>query len=288
MASCTAYIFEEDFSRLTTREVLHAYVGQQLKGGSLFGQWTSTGNPVVHFAMPFSATQSERDQMGYDLYDKFRICYIGEWRPLRAHGGNDCHEMTARGAPTRFLVLDVSKEGIVPFLFDNQASKGKGYLERLPGKNPFNKNGLFERSVPEGNYNPQRYRYPVQSAAAGQSGYPPARSAAPQPQEAVTNDVQWYSSDEGNEKLKKVLQDFTEIAFGGKVDMSRDTATQNISLSFTDSRCRKKWEVQFPAMFPTVGALLIENPGTPYKRPIRLAPNDKASKAVKNIISLIR
>ena len=287
MASCTAYIFEEDFVRLTTQEFLHA--SRQQRGGSLFGQWTSTGNPVIHRAMFFSASQSERDKMGKDLYDMFRICHIGEWRPAPSHGGNDYHEMNARGDlwrtgfPARFLVLDVSRGDIVPFLFEGQTPKGRGRLERLPGKNPFNQTELLERR-PEPARNPPR----VQPTYVGQSTWASAQPAASQTQEAVTSGVQWYSSDEGNEKLKKVHQEFKEIAFGGKVDMSRDTATQNISLSFTDSRCRKKWEVQFPARFPTVGALLIENPGTRFKREERQGTNDKASKAVKNIISRIR
>lgn len=287
----TAYIFQEDFDRLTRREVLH--VSQSQKGGSLFGQWTSTGNPVVHFAMSYSASQFNRDKMGKDLYDGFRICYIGEWRPVQAHVGNDSREMNARGnlwgpgAPARFLVLDVSRADIVPFLFDRQTPKGVGNLERLPGKNPFNKTGLFERPEPTRNYNPARY--PDQSAAAGQSAWPQARQpAAPQPQQAFTSGVQWYSSDKGNEKLKKVLDDFKEIALHGKVDMSRDTTSQDISLSFTENRYGKKWEVQFPATFPRVGALLIENPGTSIKREQRQATNDKASKAVKNIISCIQ
>ena len=284
----TAYIFQEDFIRLTTREVIHT--SQSQKGGSLFGQWTSTGNPVIHFAVSYSASDLDRHKMGKDLYDCFRICYIGEWRPVATRQVGD--EMKARwelrraDAPARFLVLDVSRADITPFLFESQVPKGKGTLEKLSGKNPFNKTGLFERQEPTRNYNPQRHT--DQSAAAAQSWAPARPLPQVQPQEANTRSLQWYSSDEGNEKLKKVLENFREIALYGKVDMSRDTTSQDISLSFTDNRYRRMWEVKFPAMFPNIGALLIENPGMSTQRSQRQASSDKASKAVKNIISCIQ
>jgi len=88
----------------------------------------------------------------------------------------------------------------------------------------------------------------------------PAPQAA-QFQKAITTDTQWYSDDEGNKKLQSVLEGVKEIAVGN-VDMSRDTRSQDISLSFVDKYRRTKWEIRFPANFSVVGGLLIENPGT--------------------------
>ena len=278
----TAYIFQEDYDRLTGKEVTHA--SQQQKGGSLFGQWTSTGNPVIHRAMSiFSRSQGDRDAVAKSLYEGFRVCHIGEWRPVQAHTydmqGREERERLIRGRepPTRFLVLDVSRTDIVPYLLNRQtAQHERGRLEKLPGENPFNKTESFE-AMPRRHY----------SYAARQANLPHQVPRAAQFQEAITANVQWYSGDEGNRKLQKVVEDLNEIALGNVV-MSRDTQTQDISLSFTDKRRGKKWEIKFPASFPSVGALLIVNPGTRQEHQQRQATSDKASKAVKNMISTIQ
>ena len=288
----TAYIFQEDYDRLKTRELLHAI--QQQKGGSLFGQWTSTGNPVIHRALPFGRSQSERDVVARDLHEGFRVCHIGEWRPVDSSTpdtqAREARERLARGGePTlaRFLVLDVSRTEIVPFLVNRQTGRHEnGNLEKLPGKNPFNKRESFEEPVPRRDYgydNPVVRYYP-----AGQPNVPHQAPRAPQFQHAFTSGAQWYSGDEGNTKLQKVVANLQEIALGRDVAMSRDTATQDISLSFTDNRRRKKWEIKFPPDFPRVGALVIENPGARHQNSQRQGTSDKASKAVKNIISSIQ
>jgi len=110
---------------------------------------------------------------------------------------------------------------------------------------------------------------------------------AAQFQEAVTTHTQWYSGDEGNTKLQSVLKDLMEIVLGN-VDMSRDTRSQDISLSFVDRFRRTKWEIMFPAKFPVVGALLIQNPGTGKEKKQRRKSSENASKAVKNMVSYIK
>ena len=110
---------------------------------------------------------------------------------------------------------------------------------------------------------------------------------ATQFQKAITANVQWYSGEEGNEKLQKVVEVFNEIAVGN-VDICRDTKTHDIFLSFKDKRRGNNWEIRFPPKFPTVGALLILNPGTPQERRQLQAYSDKASKAAKNMISTIQ
>jgi len=286
----TAYIFKEDYDRLTQLEVIHAE-RQNQKGGSLFGQWTSTGNPVIHRVMSFGRSQASREGEAKELRDGFQVCYIGEWRPVLAPTYTDMKAREERerlrgpDAPARFLVLDVSRADIVPFLFVNRqtAQQEKGRLERLPGKNPFNKRESFEEPMPLR----REYGYPSQHAStAGPINLPYQAPREAQYQEAVTTERQWYSGDKGSEKLQKVFEDIKEIAVGD-VDMSRDKITQDISLSFIDKRRRTKWEIRFPQTFPTVGALLIKNPGTSQEKQQRQGTSDRAGKAVKNMISCI-
>ena len=288
----TAYIFEEDFVRLTRQELPHCTSG---KGGSLFGQWTSTGNPVVHLAMSYSSSTSSRDDMARNLYEKFRVCYIGEWRPVRTQVGNadsERKDLCRRGeAPERFLVLDVSRADIAPFLFERQIPKGMGSLEKLPGKNPFNQSVNVRQPPrqPARSYNnpPPQYSYPTPAAAAGPS-WGQGRPAPQFQEEAATTVFQWYSAgDDGSEKLRKVLEDFQNVAQRKQVDLSRDKISQNLSMSFIDERYGKNWEVKFPPNFPKEGALLTKNPGKTYREELRQPTSDMASKAAKTMIAII-
>ena len=59
--------------------------------------------------------------------------------------------------------------------------------------------------------------------------------------------VHWYFGAEGEAALKYVFDELTKIA-DGKANMSRNTNTQDISISF---RCRgQEWIVKFPSNFP--------------------------------------
>lgn len=289
----TAYIFKEDYERLTKREF--NYASQNQKGGSLFGQWTSTGNPVIHRALSFGQSHDSRDEeVARNLYDGFRVCYIGEWRPVQSYEQN---AMQARQhlwrrresvAPTKFLVLDVSKTGIVPFLLNRQPTpEMRGVLEKLSGENPFNRSDVFRQSQPVVNYsNPPRHGNEAGGAVAAQHW----RQDQPQNQEAYTTAYQWYSGEKGTSKLQDVLGKLQEIAQQEKVDMSRDRDTQDITLSFTDKRRARKWEVKFPAQFPSVGAVVIGYQGT-TSRPMnehRIAAGDRnVNTAVSKIVNYI-
>lgn len=289
----TAYVFQEDYDRLTRQEVTHA--SQQQKGGSLFGQWTSTGNPVIHRAMStFSRSQGDRDAVAKSLYEGFRVCHIGEWRPVQAH----TYDMQAKGERerlirgreplTRFLVLDVSRTEIVPYLLNRQtAQHERGRLEKLPGENPFNKTETLQASVArrDNYYDSSRYS-PVAQAGQPLSHQVPRESRL---QEATTTARQWYSGDEGSKKFQKVLQGIKEIAFRDEVDITRDKISQDISLSLVDNVYRKKWEIKFPANFPAIGALLIKNPET-YNEKERRSHSGYITEdeAVKNIVSYIK
>lgn len=295
----TAYIFQEDYDRLITKEVIHAI--QQQRGGSVFGQWTSTGNPVIHRVMSFSSPSQgtrSRDAVARELYEGFRVCYIGEWRPVQYQYYNDMHTRESREAsearerlskgreaPARFLVLDVSMTDIVPFLLNRQTARQEsGRLERLPGKNPFNKTESFQAMPRRDNYDP--LRDPL-AHHAGQPDLPHQGPRVSQFQEATTTALQWYSGDEGSKKLQKVLQGIKEIA-SRDVEMTRDKRSQDLSLSLVDNIYKKKWEIRFPATFPTTGALLIENPGTGYEKPRSQSRCTTENQAVKNIVSSIK
>jgi len=284
----TAYIFQEDYDRLTKQEITHA--SQQQRGGSLFGQWTSTGNPVIHRVMSFGHSQSSRDVTARELFDGFRVCYIGEWRPVQASSYSDMQareRLRGREPLARFLVLDVSRTDIVPFLLNRQtAQQVRGTLEKLPGRNPFNKTESFQEPMPRRDYYDDPLRYPL--AQEGQPNLSHQVPRASQFQEAITTVPQWYSGNEGSKTFQNVFQGIKEIAVMGDVGITRDTKSQDISLSFVEKVYRKKWEIKFPANFPAAGAVLIEDPEAykPKRQPQRGC--DKVNQAVKNIISRIK
>lgn len=242
----TAYIFEEDYQRLIR--------DNSSEGGSLYGQWTSTRNPVVHVA--FSYSLPKQTGATEQLYANFKLCHIGEWRPVRAGPSNLPREnllskYRGRELSERFLVLDVKGGQIYSFLYEKQFLIGQGNVERLSGENPFNR---VLRNPQAARHDPQPYRPP---AMAGQDQRNPgyARSLS---HEIEINPNQWYSSaDRGNEKLLKVFHKFQDIAAPGtKVDMARDTSTHDMSMVFND-KLNNKWEVKFPYNFPIGGATLI-------------------------------
>lgn len=287
----TAYIFHEDKEKLN--EEVRRRATQ--KGGSLFGQWTSTGNPVVHYAVSYN-DRAATERIGGNLWEGYRLCHIGEWRPVTSYGGGVQPDRRAvlsdfrGGRPKRFLVLDVDGTRILPYLFENELEKGRGKLEILSGENPFNRpDVLHPQQLTRHDYGEPRH-YEQQSAAVQQWTRPRPQpyQQGPQLQEAFTTERQWYSGDKGSSKLQKVLADFKKIAYQDHVEMSRDTTTQNISMSFIDERHRKKWEVKFPSMFPNEGAILIENPGSRSPRKLQQSYSDKANQAVKNMISYIQ
>ena len=257
-SSFTAYIFDEDRRNLTGEAANGAE-----KSGSLFGQWTSTGNPVVHYAVPSSVDKTTSASIGEELWSRYRLCHIGEWRSVSFYGGQtDHHRSLLRskfdgGNPIRFLILDVEASKICPYLFESKTPRGRGKLETLQGENPFNRSDVDPRKTERQHYHPLEQPTATQGLA-GWSQFQPRY----QPQEAVTKKYQWYSISGGNEKLQLVLAKFKEVAHQGEVNMSRDTTTENISMSFIDRRQRKKWQVSFPSTFPNKEAVLIENPDT--------------------------
>ena len=253
----TAGIFEEDYRRLT-REFSYS------EGGSLYGLWTTSGNPVVRVA--FSYSLPKQADVTRQLSLNFKLCHIGEWRPVRAGSCNVPREnllskYVGRGSPERFLVLDVKGAQIYPFLYEKQYFKGQGNLERLQGENPFSHVLRNPHTQAALRHDPPSYH---QSAMAGQGQRNPGHAQS-QSQEIEIKSNQWYSSDSGNENVQYVFQRIQEIAaYGTQVEMSRDTQTHDICMEFTD-KLQNKWEVKFPHDFPFGGATLInKGQSAPY------------------------
>lgn len=264
-AAVTAYIFKEDLARLKRdADPLRA------TGGSLYGQWTSTGNPVVHVAM--SRSGNYMDGVETFLFKNYRLCHIGEWRVAnRDHRTREELLSKYKGSrpAKRFVILEVTAEAAYPFLFVDGKSRGEGRVEALQGENPFNKAellGVQSMNYPQGNLREQ-HRFPatgqetrwnpdhVPSNQQPVSRYQQyqAQTRQPRVQEAQTSSSQWYADERGQEKLRQVFEKMKEIAYRGEVEMTRDTHTHDMAMSFT-SEGYKKWEVKFCRNFPYDGA----------------------------------
>ena len=257
----TTYIFQEDVQKLH-REAGYA----QQKSGSLFGLWTSTGNPVVRYVVPSAVHRADSERYGTKLWDGYRLCHIGEWRSVRSQRarGQTVQDAVRHllsnfkgGIPERFLVLDVEVTDIKPFLFEGETQRRRGKLERLEGENPFNRPDV-DPQQPTGQHFRQPSHYRGQSTAA-QGGDRSQFQPRPQLQPATTRNYQWYSGSMENGTFEKILNDFKRIAYQGKVEITRNTTTEDLSMAFKDNHHFKKWQVDFPYNFPRAGALLIED-----------------------------
>lgn len=255
----TVYIFKEDGENLRT------VLSSLRTGASLFGQWTSTGNPVVHFV----ARNPTEETRGIYLYENYRLCHIGEWRPTYVNsfedGPNARRSLLSKNrkqgrladTPARFLVLDVNNREITPYLLSKEREQ-RGNVEYLEGSNPF----ASQRQYPD--YTMIRNQPSYQQYAASQ--IQPSRGHAPsQSQAAEVKSNQWYSTEEGKGILQMIHEEFQSIAQSRQVQMTRNTETHDMSMFFTDYR-RKQWEVRFPPDFPRQGATLIEKTESWYRQ----------------------
>lgn len=245
----TVYIFQEDGENLRT------VPSSTRTGASLFGQWTSTGNPVVHFV---ARNPIEAETHGVHLYENYRLCHIGEWRPSfedepyvrRSLLSKYRRQGRQADTPARFLVLDVNNRGITPYLFSRpEMREQQGNVEYLEGINPFA--SQYPHYTVTRNQ-PSHQQYAANRPDQQNRGYAPSQSQA-----ADVKTHQWYSAQEGKEALQWIYTKLQSIAQSGKVQMTRNTETHDMSMSFTDER-RKKWEARFPHDFPRQGATLIE------------------------------
>lgn len=277
------YIFANDLATLQSLSTVPA------AEGSLFGLWTSTLNPVVHVVYRREANDSERkhERVRQALADRYKMSYLGEWRVIEKFNPKPevCVPGEFKGAPG-FLVLHVAEDRTLSYLYENPRAvipKG-GSVEILKGDNPFTddqetQNILRgtstghrgeERSLPTGTEAYERYRIqqPRQSRYDSyQTRNHGAQRLPPTGMEpAATRVSQWYSSTRGGEeKLKNVVNKLEKLADGKHVELTRDSSTQDVSISF--KYARRDWSVSFPHDFPQSGAMVR---GTNrYDRPVQ-------------------
>lgn len=251
----TAYIFREDLERLKND------AARGSNGGSLYGQLTSTGNPVVHVA--FSETGPLKPGSETKLHESYRLCHIGEWIAGKWDSRtrqNLLRKYKGHGSPSRFVVLEVASRVLVtPYLFVEHTQEKEGKLEELKGENPFNRRDVLTNAVVGQKKRTSAERHHATAGAvairAHQSPGEWQRSPAPRGQVAHTSPDQWYGNQEGQAKLKFVLDSVRAIAHHGEVDMARDTETHDMCMSFTDL-FNKKWDVKFSVSFPRGGVLV--------------------------------
>ena len=291
----TTYIFKEDLARLKRdadplRET----------GGSLYGQWTSTGNPVVHVAMSKSGQYS--DGVETFFFKNYRLCHIGEWRVANPdHRTREELLSKYKGSrpAKRFVILEVTAEAAYPFLFVDGKSHGEGRVEALQGKNLYNK--LELHCTPTLNYSPgtsgTQHRLPATGREMRgnpvyvRSNQPPVshfqqypvHTRQPQVQDALTSSSQWYASESGQEKLKHVFLMLKDMAMREEVEMSWDTRNHDMSMSFIDMYRNSKWEVKFSAHFPRDGALVTNKSQALAHVPYRTSGGESVEKAVEDI-----
>ena len=259
MAEFQAYIFKEDVEKLQSE----AGSATQ-KSGSLFGQWTSTGNPVVQYVVPSAVNRADSESYGKKLWEDYRVCHIGEWQSVRSYRRQTAQDAERHllsnfkgGKPKRFLVLDVEATDIKPYLLEGENQRRRGILDRLDGVNPFNRSDVDPQQS-TGQHFRQPSHHKGQSTAA-QGGDWSQFQPRPQLQPATTRNYQWYSGSMENGTFEKILNDFKRIASQGKVEITRDKTTEDLSMAFRDKRHFKNWQVDFPHNFPSAGALLIED-----------------------------
>ena len=283
----TAYVFQEDVQKLKSE------TGSAVpKSGSLFGQWTSTGNPVVHYIVPSAVYRADSERYGTKLWDGYRLCHIGEWRSVRSHKRQteDRGHLLSNfkgGNPKRFLVLDVEVTDVKPYLFEGGTQWRSGKLESLEGENPFNRSDVDPQRSTGQHIHQSSHHQGQSTAAQGRDWLRP--QPRPQLQQADTRNSQWYSDPKGNEKVRKALEEFKKIAYQNQVEMSRDINTQDISMAFKDQNAIKRWQVDFPFNFPRMGAVLIENPHLPSMcKKLQQPTYTNENQAVKNMISHIK
>ena len=295
MAEFQAYIFKEDVEKLQSE----AGSATQ-KSGSLFGQWTSTGNPVVQYVVPSAVNRADSESYGKKLWEGYRVCHIGEWQSVRSYRRQTAQDAERHllsnfkgGKPKRFLVLDVEATDIKPYLLEGENQRRRGILDRLDGVNPFNRADVDPQqstgqhfrqpshhkgqstAAQGGDWSQFQPRPQLQQQSTGQHFRQPSHhkgqsTAAqggdwsqfqprPQLQPATTRNYQWYSGSMENGTFEKILNDFKRIASQGKVEITRDKTTEDLSMAFRDKHRFKNWQVDFPCNFPSAGALLIED-----------------------------
>ena len=296
----TVYIFS-DVERII-RERGSTATTTDIDKGYLFGQWTSSFNPVVHgvFARWGNLKREMSDELD-DAKDKLRsnyqLCHIGEvikdrFSPNERDRRQGQYE--ERDTPG-YLILEATSRSIEAFLYRSSSSRssrdlvGMCRIEKLQGGNPFAGIRVRElKSIADhhGNRRPEygygRWGTHNQQADRNTHAANPADEGHPYPgqvarmgvafetggREAETRVDQWYSTPQGQETLKTMHEGIKKIASDANVEMKRDAITHDMTFLFKSRG--NKWEIAFPRDFPSGFLQLKENTRVGDNRPITI------------------
>lgn len=264
MSGFTTYIFKTDADTLKANAKSGA-------SGSLFGLWTSTGNPVIRVIMGKGEAKTE----GQRLYEAYRLYNIGEWRTVARNDRDGrqriaqsvhCEKQCGQAAAGKILILDINDvTGITPYLYTLvfiqtptqhcELWEKIGKMEFIDGENPFSRDRRRQSTCSQisalGNSPPAYQPYTVPQSQEPGLNMPSAHTR----HEIDILPHQWYSNEkQGHANVQFVLEELKKIAVGDKLDISRDTTTHNLTVMFTDNRYRRSWTMKFPSRFPQEGA----------------------------------
>ena len=271
-----AYIFKQDIATLSS---------WPSTGGSLFGLWTSTGNPVIHVAL--SNNRGNEQTARIQLEERYKMNYLGKWQTVATILDHDhfvriANDMALRERK-RFLALAVGKAtrtDLTPYLFE-QGQVQVGSIQVLEGPNPF-MDDPDTRRILSGSYQPTPNTRSHRNDAYEATHHLPSRTAV---REAHTVKHQWYSGESGEKTLRYVFEEFKKIADGDEVQMNRDKITQDFLMSFAYQG--RQWQIEFSTDFPVGGAKLMLVHST-TRRTIEEVQSNSVSDAVREIMIKVR
>lgn len=252
----------------------------------LFGQWTSSFNPVVHGVLaPSWGNLNFESQTTYiaaakaKLQNNYQLYHIGEvavqvprkdlYQIQGQHGGRNTPGYLVVSQNTRTSQLEA-------LLYESSSSRspslgnygGNCRIEELRGKNPFSQVSVKDSTaaVTDRGTRPDHYGNGSTHDRPGRTDYrpPPPTYEAPTTttghvarmgrvfetggRDAETRYDQWYAISPGQERLKNMYEGVQDIASDGNVEMKRDNMTHDMTFIFKSRGI--EWEIAFPKDFP--------------------------------------
>lgn len=277
----------------------------------LFGQWTSSFNPVVHGIylerngssnFKFESLPTCVEDVKTQLENNFHLNHIGEV-VVKGSSYERSQDLSRNVNALGRLILKVfpTSNDLEALLYSERSFRPfYCRIDALRGENPFSlvrvktnivefsrEDGRLERSevgqygnrerdgrFGGGGFDHREYRKPLANASVHPVPVERPNLAINRPryeqlrttpatghvarmgnnfesgvEEAEIMEEQWYASEKGQKKLKKLQEGVKDIASDCKVEMKRDKVTHN--LSFTFDYYRTEWELIFPSHFPS-------------------------------------
>ena len=167
------YVFKEDFNRITKWVLQYPNLET---GGSLFGLWTSGGNPVIHIVLgpATGCTRTETSfyqdveylsRVGSFLTSQYMLCHIGEWhshncmslsKPSRGDVSTIVKNYPEGASGFLLMITNIvsNRDAPVkmsPYLFhEGRSSYRRGKLVFLDGDSPFRTDERITHEVEQG------------------------------------------------------------------------------------------------------------------------------------------